>query len=266
MPWAPASEQHAIDRVRVLLELASPLSQKFLGRLALILDENRQALGLNPRSEVLTDQVAVVPGPQGPSVQSQRLVGWQFTKTDGATSSPKEYISVNTAGLVYESLEYDNWKTFSDRFSVFSELLVSEIAIVADVRSISIEYYDRFVFQGPISDAAARNLLSNQISSSLTESVLDRAELFHLHRGWFHIRDGFRFLANHNIDAQDEQTPHGDTLRVVSMLSKVDLREPKNSDMDDLIGTLTAMHRLANEIFRNSLSEEMVQKVGMQNG
>ena len=262
MAWVPANEKHAIQRVRVSMELASHLSQKTMRKMSELADRERTTLGLDAKSEAVVEQVAIVQGPAGPGVQTQRLPGWQLVKFDSG-SLPSETLSVNPVNLTYETDKYASWEDFSTRFEFVSAPFLVLLLDSADVSTLSIEYYDKFLFHGFIGEAKARQLLSDAVSSCLTDSALDFAEPFHLHRGWFSQHSGLRLLVNQNIDALDEQMPHGDSLRAVNILTKVDQRLPSDDHLSNLPATLAEMHDVANETFKAMLADDIAEKIGL---
>jgi uncharacterized protein (TIGR04255 family) len=262
VPWEPFTAQHAIERVRIVIHFAQAIQPKQVSSLASMVEAKRAELGFGPRTTTNTNMVEV-DASTGEARISRQPSGWSFSKTtsDGAAV---EAILLNPQFLLYEAATYDGWATFWPRYEAMSSDLRERIQADINVRAVSLEYLDRFRFDGPTEAAQPGLLVRERIVGSLPDSVGSGRELWHVHRGWFEGEEPPRFLVNQNLDAQSVQDADGSEVRSLAILTKVE-RQSASGDLDiaTLWDDIDIMHTLSKRVVRDTLIDDMCKRVGL---
>lgn len=261
MTWEPFTAQHAIERVRIVIHFAQAIQPKQVSSFGLMIEAKRAKLGLGPQTTTGTDLIEV-DASTGEARIAKQPSGWSFSTTtsDGAAV---EAIILNPQFLLYDAATYNGWTTFWPRYDAITQELRGRIQADINVRAISLEYVDRFRFDGP--EAAKPGLLVRDcIVGSLPESVRSGREFWHVHRGWFEGDEPHRFLVNQNFDAQSVQDADGAEVRSVAVLTKVE-RQSASSDLDisTFSDDIELMHVLSKRVVRDTLVDDMCERVGL---
>lgn len=262
MVWKPLQPDHAIERVRIIVSFGSDLPAKFLRKLAADNEEHRVALGFTSKNLRQGQQITL--GASGMNLDSQpsELFGWDWQKLSPA-NSPLEVIVAENQALVYETLEYSRWKDFSKRFEVTALPILDSIVNVVDLKAVSLEYFDRFLFEGEPQKAAPGEVLRN-INEHLPPEASSGSELWHFHRGWFEYMENEKILVNQNIDAQNGNSIDGGAMRSLQIFTKTELRINEASfDYNVLSTHLNSMHNRSKELFKSILTDDIQSKVGL---
>lgn len=263
MHWTPIRPNHAIERTRVLIQFATPISNKVVSTLGKLVEEGRHLSGLGPRVEVLSDDIAVAAGAAGPQFLTQRSVGWQFNR-ETEPGAVVEALVLGHRSFIYETTEYVRWRLFKERYSSLTDGVINKLASDVDVQSIALEYFDRFVFDGPMIQASPDLLLHKVFSSNLPASARSGNELWHVHRGWFEGVGNGRFLINQNITAEDGKMPDGTDVRSVSIFTKVEHQSNGSEiDLNTILVDIDSMHDVSKRVISEALLDNAKQKVGL---
>lgn len=263
MAWRPLHPEHAIERVRVVFSFSNPLSQKVVNRLRQTADELRMELGLAPVSEVITEDMALVAGPSGAQVQSlMKNTGWRLISEQEGAFIPEAFTLVQNS-LTYEVSNYLRWAQFRDRFQSIANMFLDDILPIVDIDTIGLEYYDRFIFDGYAENAVPDALLSHAKLQNLRDMDSEKAELFHIHVGWFETLNNHRCLINQNVDAQEGEV-NGQKARSISILTKVDYKQPHGTtSAAEAIDMLDCLHDRSKIVFSDALSDAAKRSVGL---
>lgn len=263
MTWRPIQPNHAIERVRVVVQFSSQLSNKLIGRIRENADRARDELGFASLTDVVTDSVTLVTGPQGPQLQTVRSAGWRLANLQGS-DTVIEALTIEQNSLVYEVANYNRWADFKTRLNQASSHILEELLPIVDISSIGLEYFDRFIFDGYASEAVVSDLLSTEKLSNLPDAVVNNAELFHIHAGWFEHLAETRCLVNQNIDANDGQIS-GRDLRSVAIMTKTEFRDAQSvAEVPAMLDQLEALHSRSKEVFALALSPTARLSVSLQ--
>ncbi|MDD9731670.1 TIGR04255 family protein [Mameliella sp. AT18] len=263
VPWRPLQPNHAIERVRIIVALGTPLPSKFLRSVAADNDERRLALGFTSKNLRRGQQIHFQPSGVSFGGSPSELWGWDWQRLT-AGNRPVETLVVENEAIVYETAEYIRWTSFLRRFEEVAGPILDKILTVVDAATMSLEYGDRFVFEGRPIDARPDFLLAN-ISALLPENAASGGSLWHVHRGWFEELEGHKVLINQNLDAQDSKSPDRGTIRSVQVLTKTELRSRgEQLEYEVLKEKLASMHERSKEIFKSVLSEGMQAQVGIR--
>ena len=120
--------------------------------------------------------------------------------------------------------------------------------------SLSLEYFDRFVFQGPLNEASPKGLLVKDIMPLLPKEAAEGSELWHIHRGWYEKAGSSRLLVNQNFDIQDGISAAGAATRTLSLYSKVEKAAHSNPiDLKNFGSDLEELHALSRLVLERTL-------------
>lgn len=263
MTWRPMTEQHAIERVRVTLAFDRPIPPKKVRALGMRVRDHMQGLGFGPIALQSGQAIAIQVSPGGQPVavqQPQEVNGWTFQNTTVLGVSTEAFQLADNA-LLYEITEYTRWASFLERFEAVAADVVSDLLALDDA-SLSLEYHDRFWFEGPPNEAVPSQLL-RWAEAVVPSASQDGADLWHVHRGWFEAGQHGRLLIQHNIDAQDEAV-QGLLRRVVRMVTRSEGRKGVWTVAEDnLRPHLDIMHDRTKAVFAEALTDEVCSRVGI---
>lgn len=256
MSWEPVGGAHAIERVRIVVQLESEVPSKMRNLLGTIIEGDRDRLALGPRREVSGQVLNFQIGPQGAvSNQIEAKTGWEFHRSSDSPV-PVEALSLQSDTLSYEIGEYSRWQLFLDRFNETAGAILPKILEFSDISVLSMEYYDRFVFSGDPDTARPSDLISVN-DSILGEGAIAGEDLWHIHRGWFEQGEFGRILMNQNMDAQEAHV-NGVRKRSVQILTKADARSTVwGFSGTDIEPHLNALHDHTKKLFALSLNDDV---------
>lgn len=267
LSWESLHSSHAVERVRFEIVFAEALPKKVVDGIGRASDAKLRDLRFGARQERhVTNFVIGGPLPGGAQLPTQTHTGWQAVR-ERAPGQIVEAISLDGASMIYESTEYRGWEKAFGRFKNLTKDILSEAAKVVNAAAIIHDYTDRFVFQGDAEKAAPVELLSEAVLAGLPESVLSGGELWHVHRGWFELGNGTKYLINQNFDAQQGKSPSQKDVRSLQIYTKAEQRaDGTEVDISDLDANFNHMHLRCNAIVAAALSREMATRVGLSSG
>lgn len=267
MTWRPINPNHAIERVRFVVQYKQDLSEKIINQIVSLVDKLKAETrleGPTALTGVKVDFRVLANGEQQILPTQSAGNGWSFVRFS-ATRNPIEAFNVQGNQLVYETTEYRRWSTFKQRFSkvVLPSVNVTSQALDMDVASL--EYHDRFYFDGPIEKANPTALVA-RVAPLLEAEVIDNGKLWHLHRGWFERFEGGDVLVNQNLDAIDVILSGGDApSRSVGMLTRAEFRSanyPVNSLETETL--LDQLHTITKIKFITLVNKEILPAIGAE--
>lgn len=261
MGWKPIHEAHAIDRVRILVQFNSPLTDKILTKAAAPATSKFQELGfeqlLRAESTIQGFMISVQPGPIVPEIAQN---GWVLKRSSAGLLTEEAGFRDGVFG--YMSTEYGRWENLATRFWDVFESPLSIALDSVDISSIKLEYWDRFVFDGQPASANLRDLLVT-VDPVIPESAVSGASLWHSHSGWFENHNENLVLVNRNIDVIDEPSAEGPR-RHCNIFTLVELRATKAIDnVQNCKTTLEHLHRRSLALFGSSLAEAQRNNIGL---
>jgi uncharacterized protein (TIGR04255 family) len=261
--WKPVQQQHAIERVRVELAFAELLPTRVVESAKRDFERLRGQLRFAEPILQETHQFQLQPGLSGaPPVQ--KITGWQSVR-EASPGAIVEAVTVNQSGFTYESTDYRGWSTAYKRFHTVSCDFISQFCSVMDIRSFSLDYTDRFIFEGSPDQATPTEIVQPQLLASLTDGAKRGRDLWHVHRGWFQTQDGRSILMNQNIDAQDAKTHTGFDVRSLHLFTRAEFRpKPEQFDPKDLDEIANQLHSLCDTHFSSVLTAAAKRSVGLE--
>ena len=264
MTWRPIHPKHAIERTRIAVQFRDPLSQKTIQTLGQGFDTAGSAFGFEPKQNTQSQTISIsADGRQQFSSPSPTL-GWQAVRT-AQTTDIVEAIVVDPRAIAYENVEYTRWNDFWGRsWSILSPLIESANS-TTHLQLFSLEYFDRFFFDGHIVDASPKGLIAGNVLDMVSQQAGEGREHWHIYRGWFDTIDGIRVLVNHNIDSSDLIDPLSKTLmRSIAIYTKIERR-----NVDEVVdfGTfaidMQKMHAISKSILSQSLTKKSIDTIGL---
>lgn len=262
LSWKPFQPDHAIERVRIVVQFGGQLPTKFLRKLAADGEELRIELGYASKNLREGQQITLGPAGMNLGAQPSQLFGWDWRKLSPANST-LDVLVVEDRTLVFETVEYTRWRNFIEKFELVTLNTLNSITNVVDLKSFSLEYIDRFLFEGTAIEASPVEILRN-IRDQIHENALSGQELWHLHKGWFEQLNNQKLLINQNIDAQNAQVESNETIRSIQILTKTELMfdQPPFNYLE-FKPHLENMHNRSKELFALLLTNDMQEKVGL---
>lgn len=263
MPWIPISTTHAIERTLITVAFAPELSSKTVETAGKAADPAAVELGLFPRMALNTENVAVGMGPDGPKLAHRKLVAWQITNAP-EPGAGTEALQVDQAGIRYETSAYVRWALFLDHFLKLTGKTLEALDAVSDAQVVTLEYFDRFIFEGEGEHGRPGELLDARLVDVLGEPAKSGNELWHLHRGWFSNQDGEKFLVNQNLDAVIGQTSEGKSIHTVQIMTKIERRAADGPILLTAFAPLLEkMHTLSKATLVGALNADAQSKIGL---
>lgn len=241
--WVPVQQHHAIERLRLEFGFREALPSKVVETARRIFDPQRATLRFSDPEPQDVHQFILQPGNFGPPA-TQKVVGWQSTRRKDNVSIA-EAVALNPTAFSYESTDYRGWDTAYKRFSKVVRPLLEVIINVVDLNHFSLEYTNRFVFQGQPDRADPSPILSESVLNSINDRAKAGLSLWHLHRGWFEMIEGRNILVNQNIDVQDGQSLDGRPVRSIQIYNRAEFRPEKDQfSLDGIDSVATELHDL----------------------
>jgi uncharacterized protein (TIGR04255 family) len=260
MNWEPAHADHSIDTVSVVITLDSPLDPDVFDE---VIVAGRKAAAVHQfvnRVESL-DPVQLQPGQEiifaGPNMIQQRRVAFQRL-ADGAAIGE---FSIGISSFVLTYSRYANWTDFKTMGFDLLNAIQKVAPILTGVRSIQLQYLDRFTSTSVGADPF--EVVSR--SSSLLASVLaDKTRAFHCHSGWFdYLGHDRRKLTNVNVGLVDNSPPSPeDTLSKLTFLTMARI-EMVAGVLHQPLDELTSLHDYLKAVFEDIITDEAASRVAL---
>ncbi len=261
MSWKPLHEAHAIDRVRILVQFNSPLTDKTLTKAASPATSKFRELGFEEIQRASsTIQNLMIPNQGAPMPPESTENGWVLKRS--AAGVVEEEAGFRDGVFGYLSTEYGRWENLSKRFwDIFENSLTISLESI-DIASVKLEYWDRFVFDGEATNADLNDLLL-AFDPVIPRDVISGAALMHSHAGWFEDHVGSPVLVNRNIDVIEEHNAE-QKLRICNIFTLVEFRpNPLIDSVQTCKDVLEHLHRRSLALFGSSVSEVQREKIGL---
>lgn len=281
MPWQPAHEAHAIERVNVTFQFGEAVSSKLwssmLNRATLdyqkkgfnvttdgiefavspIAPPQAMGMGASPAG-VVPAAGAVLPGPlpiAGTTTRTlRRVVGNEVW----------EEVALSQLRFSYATTRYDRWVPFRQRLYELLEGLLNQALQVVDLNLVKMEYWDRFVFDGAPS-VIDYGALFRSNSGLVANFYSGMAELWHSHIGHFVPSPAHtKRLFNLNVDVFDA-TDQGGLKRSAAIYSMAQdtISETPPSNASEAVPILDDQHKLLKEAMKSVIVPEMAERIGL---
>lgn len=224
-------------------------------------------LGLRPRIDVNVADITVTARPARPEAVShstKKAVGWRYQR-QSEQGKVIETQTLTPNNFTYEIGEYSRWEVFLGRYLEIAEETLPALFSHADIKSVILDYFDRFIFEGDPNQASPECLLASPFFNLLADSARSGREAWHLHRGWFEGNDLTRFLVNQNLDIQHgKKEQNGETVSSLAIMTRVENQNiDGNIDLKAHSQHLGEMHHVSVEALRMVLHDDMKIRIGL---
>lgn len=262
MSWKPRHEAHAIERVRVLLAFKDPLTSKLLSSATNVIASKSKELGfdsvLPAESAVAMIKIDITGGSPEQDVTKNGTLLQRHV--DGRRI---EEVGFRDGGFGYLTLTYGRWENLRGRLEEVVYPALQLIQAAAELKTVKLEYWDSFQFEGPPDKADIDGLLDN-FQSSLPKEVLSGGSQWHSHIGWFENSDFGPVLINRNFDVADRKSENEEKVRVLTAYSMVEQRGESGQVPFDQVDTiLTQLHDRSLLLFGEALTNEYREQIGI---
>ena len=264
MTWRPLHSQHAIERVRLIVQFNEQVPAKVVRKMSDALSGLRHETRMVGPTPVQGFGFSMVQAEGGMIPQPQPVTnGWQFTR-NAANNAPLEAVVFDGMSLTYETTEYQKWDTFKRRTKKVLDDLLQTACQSVDFQSVSMEYIDRFMYVGTATEAAVDDLLID-IGPMLHASAASGKHLWHLHRGWFEELNHGKALINQNFDAQEGLVAGKNApMRSLQVLTKAELRaDSLDLSIEKYEENLETLHNLTKSYFKAAIVPTHHESLGL---
>jgi uncharacterized protein (TIGR04255 family) len=265
MTWRPLHSQHAIERVRLIVQFSEQVPAKVVRKMSDALLALRHDIRMVGPTPVQGFGISMVQAEGGLIAQPQQVTdGWQFTR-NASNDAPLEAVVFAGGSLTYETTEYQRWDAFKRRTKKVLDQVLQIACQSVDFQSVSIEYIDRFMYVGNASEAKVEDLLIG-VSQMIHAGAVSGKHLWHLHRGWFEDLNGGKVLINQNFDAQ-EGIAAGQMVstRSLQVLTKAELRADSfDLSIEKYEENLETLHTLTKSYFKAAIVKTHHESLGLQ--
>ena len=265
MTWRPLHSQHAIERVRLIVQFNEQVPEKVVRRMSDALIALRHDIRMVGPTPVQGFGFSMVQAEGGVIAQLQPGTGgWQFTR-NASNNAPLEAVVFAGGSLTYETTEYQRWDAFKRRTKKILDEVLQIACQSVDFQSVSIEYIDRFMFDGNATEARVEALLIGA-SPMLHADAVSGKHLWHLHRGWFEDFNGGKVLINQNFDAQEGSVAGQNVpTRSLQVLTKAELRaDSLDLSIEKYEENLETLHNLTKSYFKAAIVQTHHESLGLQ--
>jgi len=265
MTWRPLHSEHAIERVRLIVQFNEQVPAKVVRKMSDALSALRHETRMVGPTPVQGFGFSMVQAEGGMIPQPQPVTnGWQFTR-NATNNAPLEAVFFEGMTLTYETTEYQRWDAFKRRTKKVLDEVLKTACQSVDFQAVSVEYIDRFMYAGNATEARVDDLLRD-VGPMLHPNAVSGKHLWHLHRGWFEdFKDG-KVLINQNFDAQEgvvagQKAP----TRSLQVLTKAELRaDSLDLSIEKYEENLETLHNLTKSYFKAAIVETHYESLGLQ--
>lgn len=265
MTWRPLHSQHAIERVRLIVQFNEQVPSKVARAMSETLATKRHDLRMSGPTPVHSIGFSMVPSETGILPQAQQMTdGWQFTR-NATNQAPLEALVFQGGNLTYETTEYQRWETFKRRVSKIMDEIMRIASQSVDFQAVSIEYLDRFMFEGNAAVAKVSDLLTNADPMIHIDAASGK-HLWHVHRGWFEDFRGGKVLINQNFEAQEGLLAGKNApTRSMQILTKAELRADSfDLSVEKYEENLESLHDLTKSYFKAAIVQTHFESLGLE--
>lgn len=263
MAWEPLHKAHSIERVRVIVQFAEPLSVKSVLKIAAPIAQTYSDLGFDTVDRTDTE----LPGvpfklEELPVGHLDPTAGYVLRRLDDRNSVVEE-LGLRQRVFGYVSTAYDRWDTLVARLSEFLFVQLEQASETVDISHIKLEYWDTFFAQP---DGAARNVseLIRNIDPNIPSVTIESNHQWHSHIGWFEGDDNNRVLVNRHIDIVDKRSENDEPRRAATIYTLTEQRcGPDFLESRDIVSVLNALHQISIRVFSDALTDDYLMKVGV---
>ena len=181
-------------------------------------------------------------------------------------------LRVERTSLTFRTTLYSRWDAVWSQASRYFNTLVPLYAEQAGLSGISVNYVDKFVWSGNLSECRP-NLLLRAESKYLCPYVYKAEDFWHSHTGAFiRVDKNTKRLLNVNVDYLDESRL-SETRRIVAITTVLtdQLNQPgyelcameRESVISFIDAHLQGLHKFGKEVFSNIINDTMSKRIAL---
>lgn len=275
MPWSPAHEAHAIERVSASIFFSEPVPTKSWS----VISAKAQAVFQN--AGFTTVMPSIPSPPPGLGQPFQILIGPSGVQTSGGEGrifqvldgpELREEVHLFRDRLVYNATRYAGWASFWGRIESLVVPFFEDFIVSVNPSITKLEYWDRFNFDGEPDDVNFRELISTK-SKFMPSFLAESKNLAHAHVGYFSAAPvGHKRLVNANADAIDLMVPSPDgelkPVRSLGLYSLVQdqLTPQRGSEIAkaELISTFDELHTILKDVVGDIITNDMADRISLK--
>ena len=270
--YLPYAGQHSIEEALVALQLQHGFDEQEMASARASVEADLK--DVLPRSAELRGGSITVdlsnleaPVRQGPV--SSNLAGFQFSRVKG-DGKPAQVLTLSDNVLSVNVLEYEGWNKVQDDGIKYITAVLASLSLAGNpVMTISLQFKDRYTFNGNYRDAQAA-LLFVKGNEYLSTRCFNAGPLWHCHTGWFDVADaGERVLNQLNIgsgmvdQASTVTIDHRATFNLSTPRQSLEALLHPSGGSRCLREVLDVLHDKNKSILRALLQPGMLAKIGM---
>jgi uncharacterized protein (TIGR04255 family) len=277
--FEPLHDAHAIEQVVFAIQFQNTIDDAVFKE---ICDDLDLVTGDLPKKVPL----------DSPNLMGPNLLGQNFTFTIGSAPSPIPSVHfgmihqivqpdgtvgiefrVDRISIVFRTTRYTRWAETWSRARKYYDVVLPKYVAKSRVAGISLNYVDKFVWNGAPADCRPSLLLAAN-SKYLCPHVYESPDLWHSHTGAFtRIDKQTKRLLNVNVDYLDEQRGAAPrrTIVIGTVLSDL-MNQPEFEPLDisetDAISffdlRMQQLHDYGKTVFANIINDPMSKRIALK--
>jgi uncharacterized protein (TIGR04255 family) len=284
MPWRPAHQTHAIERVNLTIQFAEPVPARAWQ--PTIDDATIRLQGAGFGQAPLPAVTFGAPGVQivfGPSASLSAAQGQAAPQPSANRAfvliedgQPREEVQITRQQLVFGVNRYMGWESLCGRLGEVFRGVIEKGLEISPASLIKLEYWDRFSYDGEPNEADYSNLLTQQ-SGYVPNFVFGIRDVFHSHSGHFLRHEPSKRLLNINIDVGDVEAPLMEGASVVPgahrsagiyTMCQDTFSDPVQGSLDfeGVMSALNEMHSTLKTVLGDVITEQMSSRISLFQG
>jgi uncharacterized protein (TIGR04255 family) len=266
MPFDPAHEAHAIDRVSasVLFGPTPPLTTTEWLPVLMATHAIAQDVGFGTYQEGMAAQFSLnnEPGIMASATTNVHSLGAGFRLADQEGRPLAEFMAFR-GEIRVDVFAYVRWNGFCDLLRSILPSLIERYPKRFIISQAKLEYWDRF--ESPNARSPWSDLF--QGNHRLPPWVLTQPDNWHVHMGWFETGpDGKRRLLNLNVDNIDARRPDGQSIQtsnVYTLAVATNEALPAADSMEPLFTSFEDLHDASKQAVASVLTLEMQKRISL---
>ncbi|NEW95393.1 TIGR04255 family protein [Rhodopseudomonas sp. BR0G17] len=261
MNWEPAHADHSIDNVQVLFSFSEPIDPDSFDEVIIPLRQATSKHNLTNRIEAQEPTPPAIPE-KGIAIKiggptTRRVIFRRMAENDVVSE-----FSLGVRSLKLMTSRYQRWAPFFTVLSDVCHAIDQAWSISSNVKSIRVQYIDRFVSQPGGADHFE---VLSKACPSIALPTTDAMAAFHVHTGWFDydsLPKG-RILTNINIDANDIRFSTQPAVRRELLILTLRQIESATNALNDPLNLTDHLHKELKTLFRQLISDEAATRIGL---
>ncbi len=270
MSWKPITDTHAIERVRFILGFQEELTQKTFDELVASFEKNySEDYGFNKHNKAkqLSVKISLSNNVVQNTEQKPANPIHQFQRTtDSDENNVLEHLNIARSEISFEVLDYTRWINFYKTVQKLIKQITDITAKTVDINQLTLEYWDKFAFEGDTKNADPRLFLKN-LEYHLPETVFTNGDMWHLTKGWLQTAgsETEKILVNLNCTAHDaEHIKTKEIHRLIEIHTLTTFRKVySENSIDTLVEDMQTLHKVSKDAFSDNLLDGTKQMIGL---